>query len=533
VNLQCFMQNPTRHQAGKLALGLLTAALLAGPAVAQTIATPNSIKPTRAVDPGPRPVGNQSIAVKGGILNKGIVDTRQPLDADGNGAGRQLALLTPDQTAFWFATLAVFGEQVTVDGASDPSTNNPSIRGLGPAFNGDSCFMCHSFPAIGGTSPPTNPQVAVATAKGAQNALPPFVVMNGPVREVRSPGDALSQGGVVPLFSIQGRSDAPAGCTLAQPNFAAHGQPGQPDFLAQLHRNNVALRIPTPTFGVGFIENTPDDTLRNSFAATESQRSRLGIEGHFNTNGNDQTITRFGWKAQNKSLLVFAGEAANVEMGVTNELFPNERIPGNGCDVHQLPEDTSNIVQPAVLAANTAGIDASLVASDLVNFGVFMRLNAAPSQCAFDSGVDSSGAALCTPIANSAKAASIANGQAQFSSVGCALCHTPTLTTGPSPFGSLNNATYHPFSDFALHGMGRNLADGVIQGAAASDEFRTAPLWGIGQRLFFMHDGRTSDLLAAIEAHQGPDSEANGVMRNFNGLTDAQRQDILNFLRSL
>jgi CxxC motif-containing protein (DUF1111 family) len=498
------------------ALLLVTAGPFAGPAVAQTIANPDSIKPPRASDPGPRPVGNQSIAVKGAILNKGIVDTIQPKDADGNGAGHQLAKLTPDQTAFWFASLAVFGEQATVDGASDPSTNNPSIRGLGPAFNGDSCFMCHSFPAIGGTSPFTNPQVAVATAKGARNALPPFVVLNGPIREARFPGDALSGGGVRPLFSILGRSDAPAGCTLAQPDF-----------------HNVVFRIPTPTFGVGFIENTPDETLRNSFEGTESQRSRLDIAGHFNTNGNDQTITRFGWKAQNKSLLLFSGEGANVEMGVTNELFPNERIAGKGCDVHELPEDTSNIVPPAVLGANSAGNAASLAASDIVNFGVFLRLNAAPSQCAFDSGVDSSGAALCTPLANSTKAASIADGQAQFRSVGCALCHTETLTTGPSPFESLNNAAFHPFSDFALHGMGRNLADGVRQGAASGDEFRTAPLWGLGQRIFFLHDGRTSDLLAAISAHEGPDSEANGVIRNFNELTDAQKQDMLNFLRSL
>jgi CxxC motif-containing protein (DUF1111 family) len=522
VNLQCFLQNPTRHQADKLALGLLTAALLAGPAFAQTIATPDTIK---AVDPGPRPVGNQSITVKGAILNKGIVDTIQPRDANGNGAGHQLALLTPDQTAFWFATIAVFGEQATVDGASDPSTNNPTIRGLGPAFNGDSCFMCHSFPAIGGTSPSTNPQVAVANAKGAQNALPPFVVANGPVREARfvNPhGDGLPGGAVRPLFSIQGRSDAPAGCALAQP-----------DFTTQLRENNVALRIPTPTFGVGFIENTSDATLRNSFAGTASQRSRLGIGGHFNTNGNDQTITKFGWKAQNKSLLLFSGEGANVEMGVTNELFTNERIAGKGCDVHESPEDTTNIVQPAVLAAATAGNAASLEASDIANFGVFLRLNAAPSQCAFDSGVDGNGAALCTPLANSRKAASIANGQAQFRSVGCALCHTETLTTGPSPFASLNNATYQPFSDFALHEMGRTLADGVVQGAASGEEFRTAPLWGVGQRLFFLHDGRTSDLLAAIAAHRSSESEANGVIGNFNELTNAQKQDILNFLRSL
>ena len=521
VNPRCITQKSTRHRAGKLALALFTAALFAGPTVAQ-ITNPPAIKPLRAVDPGPRPVGNQSIVVKGAILNTGIVDTAQPMDADRNGAGHQLANLTPDQTAFWFATLAVFGEQATVDGASDPSTNNPTIRGLGPAFNGNSCFMCHSFPAIGGTSPVTNPQVALATAKGAQNALPPFIVSNGPIREARFPGDGLSGGGVRPLFSIQGRSDAPAGCTLTQP-----------DFTTQLKNNNVIFRIPTPTFGVGYVENTPDGTLRSSFEGTASQRSRLGIAGHFNTNGNDQTITRFGWKAQNKSLLLFAGEGANVELGVTSELFPNERIAGTGCDVHELPEDTTNIVQPAVLAAATAGNDASLVSSDIVDFGLFMRLNAAPSQCAFDSGVDSNGAALCTPLANSAKAASIADGQAQFRSVGCAACHTETLTTGPSPFASLNNAPYHPFSDFALHQMGQTLADGVVQGAASGNEFRTAPLWGLGQRIFFLHDGRTKDLLEAIAAHQSSGSEANGVIQNFNEETDAQKQDILNFLRSL
>jgi CxxC motif-containing protein (DUF1111 family) len=81
--------------------------------------------------------------------------------------------------------------------------------------------------------------------------------------------------------------------------------------------------------------------------------------------------------------------------------------------------------------------------------------------------------------------------------------------------------------------MGQSLADGVVQGAASGNEFRTAPLWGLGQRIFFLHDGRTSDLLEAIAAHEGPDSEANGVIRNFNELTAEQKQHILNFLRSL
>jgi CxxC motif-containing protein (DUF1111 family) len=85
----------------------------------------------------------------------------------------------------------------------------------------------------------------------------------------------------------------------------------------------------------------------------------------------------------------------------------------------------------------------------------------------------------------------------------------------------------------ALHDMGVGLADGVSQGAAQPDEFRTAPLWGVGQRIFFLHDGRTKDLLEAIRQHASPGSEANGVIARFHTLTEQEKQDLLNFLRSL
>jgi CxxC motif-containing protein (DUF1111 family) len=127
----------------------------------------------------------------------------------------------------------------------------------------------------------------------------------------------------------------------------------------------------------------------------------------------------------------------------------------------------------------------------------------------------------------------------------------------------MSNVTYHPYSDFAVHHMGSRLADGINQGAAGPDEFRSAPLWGLGQRLFFLHDGRTSDLLQAIWAHASPGnvcvtsesfqqftasngktfapfsasrscgSEANGVIAKFGALSASQKQDVLNFLRSL
>jgi len=81
--------------------------------------------------------------------------------------------------------------------------------------------------------------------------------------------------------------------------------------------------------------------------------------------------------------------------------------------------------------------------------------------------------------------------------------------------------------------MGRGLADGVTQGAAGPNEFRTAPLWGVGQRIFFLHDGRTTDLIQAIVSHKSTGSEASTVVNNYLGLTESQKQDLLNFLRSL
>ena len=96
-----------------------------------------------------------------------------------------------------------------------------------------------------------------------------------------------------------------------------------------------------------------------------------------------------------------------------------------------------------------------------------------------------------------------------------------------------SNVKFQPYSDFALHDMGTGLADNVSQGNANGRQFRTAPLWGVGQRLFFLHDGRAKDLNVAIEQHASQGSEANGVVRNYNllGLTD--KQALATFLRSL
>jgi hypothetical protein len=427
-------------------------------------------------------------------------------------SGKALASVatTPGLPEYFADGLDRFAEVEDVTGADG--------SGLGPRFNSNSCLSCHSQPAAGGSSPSAtifpsvgpNPETLVFNLNGAQNSLPPFVTPDGPAREARfkfllNRDGSLSNtpdGGVHDLFVISGRQDAGT-CAIRQPDFAHH-----------LALNNVIFRIPTPVFGAGLIENIPDENILANMRANDRFKDFLGISGHPNRNGNDGTITRFGWKAQNKSLVIFSGEAYNVEMGVTNELFQNERpspdeagLPRN-CKLNPTPEDSTNID-----AARTTD-----VSSDAVGFSMFMRLLAPPTPSTTGPGSPSS----------------IANGSRVFRIVGCALCHTPTLQTGPSKItASLDNADVNLYSDLLVHNMGSGLADGVSQGIAGPDEFRTAPLWGLGQRIFLLHDGRSTNLVDAIHQHAGRRSEANEVINNYRRLSPQQEQDLLNFLRSL
>jgi CxxC motif-containing protein (DUF1111 family) len=441
----------------------------------------------------------QDPGVRGGTVNSG-----QPLSSVSQ---------TPGAPDFFANGLLRFQEIESVQGGAN--------NGLGPRFNSNQCSSCHSQPAIGGTSPSAtvfpsigqNPETLVYSLDGAQNTLPSFITPSGPVREARfkfflNPNGSLSStpdGGVHDLFVISGRSDA-GSCAIKQPNFHEN-----------LELNNVIFRIPTPTFGAGLIENISEETIYANMQANAEQKQDLGISGVPNRDGNDGMITRFGWKAQNKSLEIFAGEAYNVEMGVTNELFQNERaspdeaqaggLPAN-CKINPTPEDTTNFVSTQYPA----------VPSDVVQFAMFMRLLAPPTPSTTSPGGPQS----------------IANGNRNFNLIGCAMCHTPTLQTAPSTLTpGLSQVNANLFSDLLIHHMGTNLADGVSQGGAGPDQFRSAPLWGLGQRIFFLHDGRTTDLLDAIKEHASSGSEANGVISNFRQLSPQQQQDLLNFLRSL
>lgn len=425
------------------------------------------------------------------------------------GAGGFIVGLTTNQKSLEGTTEATFEE---INGVTAQQTGN---LGLGPGYDSNQCSACHAFPAAAGSAAFTNQDYSVFDTYGALNVVPFFEAYNGPVQNARFPGQlgnpALPDNGVHQIFTITGRADA-GSCDMEQPNFSE----------AQ-SENNLGFRIPLPIFGDGLLEIIPESQITANQAAQCAQYATTGICGTPQI-GPDGGFSRFGWKAQDRSLLIFSAEAYNVEEGVSNEAFPNEIDDSNpACVINAVPEDHSNFTN----------LPPHRFPGDPERQALFSRFLAPPVPGACPGGVPSS----CT------------NGQNQFNTIGCNTCHSspsPTqFVTPASAIAALGNQKVNVFSDVLLHHMGSCLADNIVQGAAAGDMFKSIPLWGVGQRIFFLHDGRTSDIVQAIEDHSDsfctggsggsgyPASEADSVINAYNALSTSNQQDLVNFLRSL
>ena len=401
-------------------------------------------------------------------------------------------------------------------------------NGLGARHNSDQCFSCHGQPTLGGSGgflvpnpgeavprQAENPQFGLIPHRyGRQNVVPSFETQYGPIREVRfkNKPDGTADGGVHQLWTVRGSTnDKTIGnCALTQPDFEKEYQAG-----------NLAFRIPLQMTGLGLLESIQDREIIARHDGTADLRAPLGITGHPNRSGNDGTITRFGWKAQNKSITIFAGEAYNVEMGITNEAFPTATEEDPDCQGPEKPEPNDVIRTDDTEIKNQSFNNPVHILPDWQQFQLLMRFTDGPQ-----------------PDPNPSESAK--RGRTLFGQVGCALCHTPQMQTAPVMNSAvLQDRPVNAFTDLMVHHMGANLADDISQGQAAGDEFRSTPLWGVGQRIFFLHDGRTSDLVDAIHQHSSPAtekypaSEANRVVRRFDHLSASDQQAILDFLRSL
>jgi CxxC motif-containing protein (DUF1111 family) len=402
----------------------------------------------------------------------------------GEKSGDMLANLTRDEREAFVAGKEAFVRLNSVLGDRFyPDTE----AGLGPLFNLDSCGGCHAFPAPGGSSPRENPQFDASRRGGARNEIPWFLRLVGPAYQARQAG----RGEVIPLFTITGRKDA-ADCEVHQPIFNP-----------KLDRDAVRLRIPTPLYGAGFIDAIDAHTILRAQSSDRKRKDEFGISGHPNRLKGG-AIGKFGWKAQTVSLFEFVAEAYWTEQGVTSEMFPQERnaecSPGKA-----LPEDVFKTGAKRPLDGW----------NNVTRLSYFVRFLAPP--------------AAATPVASDSNL-----GKRVFDKVGCALCHVPSLQSGSSVYPVLSKQEVPLYSDLLVHDMGRALADHIEQGSAGGREFRTAPLWGVGQRLYFLHDGRATSLDEAISAHgQSSDSEGFASFQRYQKLPADEKTALIGLLKQL
>jgi CxxC motif-containing protein (DUF1111 family) len=260
--------------------------------------------------------------------------------------------------------------------------------------------------------------------------------------------------------------------------------------------NVVAQRRTTPLFGLGLVDATPDERFQALAKKQARETPEVGGVAPLvadRVNGGNR-VGKFGWKSQNPNLFQFSADAYLNEMGVTSPLFADENCPQGRCgDLVSNPDPTLN--------------DAD--GTDVVRFANFMAFLGAPPR---------------GPENEKTRA-----GERVFASIGCAVCHTPSLRTGPNAVKALDRVEYAPYSDFLLHDMG-SLGDGIEQGPASGAQMRTAPLWGVRVATSLIHDGRASTVIEAIDAHDG---QALRARQRFDGLRDRDRAALLVFLDSL
>ena len=366
--------------------------------------------------------------------------------APGQPGGPLIGLTTAQLTAFRDGA-RIFRQVETID------------SGLGPIFNDTSCVACHNVPVPGGASRRTITRFGLTT----NGHFDPLTERGGSMLQARAIDPALRE--VIPRAA-----------------------------------NTVTRRVSTPLFGAGLIEAIPDAMLLAAAAAPQPD----GVHGRAalitDVTTGKQRVGRFGWKAQQATLLAFSADAFVNELGITNRFFPKENAPNGDA---ALLARADQILDPEDEITPATG------KGDVDRAADFMR-------------------ALAPPVRGPSSAAVLA-GERLFTSINCVTCHTPALLTGPGPVPALSLQRVPLYSDLLLHDMGE-LGDGIVQGPAGPRDVSTAPLWGLGSRPVYLHDGRTESLNEAIRAHAG---EASAARTRYTQLPTAQQEQLRAFLRSL
>jgi CxxC motif-containing protein (DUF1111 family) len=299
-----------------------------------------------------------------------------------------------------------------------------------------------------------------------------------------------------------GQTDSTGNKFLAQggPQLQNFALPGYQPEQIPAGATHLQLMPPMVT-GMGFIEAVPDSEIlamaypHNGISGVPNWNT---IPATITPNPNDITrngkyICRIGKKASVYNILAQDAFAFNEDLGITSLYQP--------IDVYSL-----QVIDPEI-------------SNDVINTVSFYIRTLAPS------------------VQRNQNNPQVQYGNQLFINIGCEDCHKQTLTTGYSDIAGLSYQQFHPFSDLLLHDMGPDLDDGYTEGTAATSQWRTAPLWGVGLasksqggKLFLLHDGRAHSFEEAISFHGG---EASQRRTNFNNLSSSDKQALLAFLQSL
>jgi Di-haem oxidoreductase, putative peroxidase len=455
-----------------------------------------------------------------GVPGSEMPDEGAPVDD--TELARAAAKTTPTLSGFGdpLAELKDGDLQAFADGQVD-FIDAETLPALGPIFNSRECGACHFQPALGGSGAFIN-EVRI---RNNPSGGPLHIFGNDNILRL----GPQSQGENVIFES--GVEATPLGCQMthascvqstcqkqeaAATTFATTLPLCDPTSSSFANGANcTAERQSTALFGFGLIEAVADATF--TAMAYKQPKETRGVVKTVTEFGQTR-VARFGWKDDVATLRAFAGGAYLNEMGITNPDLPTEL---SSCALNQTQFgvllDADDDPEDAIGDDGKADID---------KFADFMRGLAPP------------------PTVPQSKSA--AAGEKLFSQVGCANCHVPSLTTDKNPekfvpgstggvpiskgvAKALANRTFHPFSDFLLHDMG-SLGDGITSGAAGPKQMRTAPLWGVRSKSRLLHDGRAEDAADAIELHDGQGAAARDA---FEALTDAQKQNLLDYLRTI
>ncbi|MFT3704892.1 MAG: di-heme oxidoredictase family protein [Agriterribacter sp.] len=381
---------------------------------------------------------------------------------------------------------------------SAPAPINP---GLGPIFNNVGCASCHindgrgKVPGAGETSVLMLFRISIAgqNAHGGPNGVPGFgeQLQNRANIGVKKEGDVSIAYNDQPFTFNDGTE-----YKLRFPTYTVNNS-----YTAYPGDAMLSPRVAAPIFGLGLLEGVSDADILSR--VDEKDTDGDGISGKanyvWNFITNSTTLGRFGWKANQPNLLQQVAAAYNQDIGITNSVFPQE----------------SSLTQPQY---DKLLDDPEITDSLLYSVEFYIRTLAVPGR-------------------RNLTDATVQQGKQLFVQAGCAKCHIPDMRTAVNvSFPSVSNQLIHPYTDLLLHDMGDSLADNRPDFLATGNEWRTAPLWGIGltQKVNghnnFLHDGRARSLLEAVMWHGG---EALQARNKVKAMTADERNALVKFLESL